>query len=1284
MARATGEATGTYAINQGNLVNSNYTISYTGKTFAINQLAVTVTANSGQTKTYGQIDPTLAYTSSPAVGSSLANGNTIAFTGALTRQAGETVTGSPYTIGIGTLVNSNYSVTYNADNFAITQLAVSVLANTGQAKVYGQTDPILTYTSSPAIGSALANGNTIAFTGTLTRAAGETVATYAINQGMLVNSNYAISYTSKNFAINQLAVTVTANSGQTKTYGQIDPTLTYTSSPVVGSALANGNTIAFAGALARAIGESVSGSPYAIGIGTLVNSNYSITYNADNFAITPLAVTVTPTNGQSKTYGQSDPTFTYITSPAVGSVMANGLTISLTGALTRDAGETVAGSPYTIRIGTLSNSNYTISCTSKSFSITPLAITGNFTVGASKVYDGNTSIVILTRTLAGVLSPDDVSIGGNAKFDNKNIGTGKAVTLNPVYLVGNQATNYTLSGINTTTSAITKRTLTLSNFGADSKYYDGTTIAAGVGFVDDRVEGDILSFGRDAAFNNPDLGLNKPVYYTNILISGGTDKDNYVLASTTGTAYANITSPVLTITANNVNKPYGTVLTGGSSSTAFTVTGLRNNETIGSVTIAYGAGKEAGDAFGTNTGSVTPSLVTGGTFIAANYTIVYVTGNIEVTKANLSVIATDLLKANGATLSNVSGSTAFTSTGLRNGETIGSVTISYGAGADATSPGGIYTGSITPSAAIGGSFTSGNYNITYLKGNITIETIQLTVTANASQTKVYGTTDPVFTYTYSPTQSPAVIFTGSLVRATGENAGSSYAITKGSLAAGSNYTITFVPANFSVIAKPIIVTANASQTKVYGSTDPALTYTYTPSLLGYDVFAGAPGRAAGENVSSNYSITQGTLSAGSNYAITFVPSNFSVTTKQITVTANGSQTKVYGSADPVLTYTFTPSLIGSDVFTGAAVRTAGENIGSAYEIKKGTLSAGSNYAITFVSANYSITTKQITVTANALQTKVYGTTDQVFTYSLSPALSFADVFTGSLSRVYGVNVGTYPILLGSLSAGNNYTISFIPADFKITKAVITATADMKERRYLEFNPVLTITYSGFAYDDSFNNLDVLPVAVTTSTGVSGAGVYDITLSGGADNNYSFIFRKGILTVQKANQVISFEAIPSGLRTTQEYLLVASSISGMPVSFLSSDPLIVSISGVTMTVIREGTVSITANQAGNQNWNPATSVSVATTTEPTFDNMTSLFTPNGDNMNDYWHIPNIETYGTIEVKVYNRFGKLVYESSAYANNWDGNFNGGQLPSASYYYIIKSSIKGMIKGVVNLVR
>jgi gliding motility-associated-like protein len=154
--------------------------------------------------------------------------------------------------------------------------------------------------------------------------------------------------------------------------------------------------------------------------------------------------------------------------------------------------------------------------------------------------------------------------------------------------------------------------------------------------------------------------------------------------------------------------------------------------------------------------------------------------------------------------------------------------------------------------------------------------------------------------------------------------------------------------------------------------------------------------------------------------------------------------------------------------------------------------------------------------------------------------------------------------------------------------------------------------------------------------------------------------------------------------TQEYQLVATASSGLTVSFETSDPIIGSILGNTLTINQDGNLTITAKQEGDHNWNPASDIEQSIITLPTFDNITSLFTPNNDGINDYWYIPDKEQYGKFQVTVYNRFGKAVYKTHYYKNDWDGTWNGYALPSATYYYIIKSSTKGIIKGAVNIVR
>jgi gliding motility-associated-like protein len=81
---------------------------------------------------------------------------------------------------------------------------------------------------------------------------------------------------------------------------------------------------------------------------------------------------------------------------------------------------------------------------------------------------------------------------------------------------------------------------------------------------------------------------------------------------------------------------------------------------------------------------------------------------------------------------------------------------------------------------------------------------------------------------------------------------------------------------------------------------------------------------------------------------------------------------------------------------------------------------------------------------------------------------------------------------------------------------------------------------------------------------------------------------------------------------------------------------------------------------------------------------NIFSPNGDGVNDTWVIPILDFFPDNNVKVFNRWGMLVFEADNYNNGnaWDG----GDLPEGAYYYIIQLSLQGdkVYKGHVNIVR
>jgi endonuclease I len=127
---------------------------------------------------------------------------------------------------------------------------------------------------------------------------------------------------------------------------------------------------------------------------------------------------------------------------------------------------------------------------------------------------------------------------------------------------------------------------------------------------------------------------------------------------------------------------------------------------------------------------------------AANYTLTQPSGlSANITAKALTVTSDNISKIFGATLTSGAGKTTFTSSGLVGGQTIGSVTLTFGTGAAAGDAIGTYTGTSVPTAATGGTFTASNYSISYVNGNIIVTaapTISTSGTLSAVNT-TYGT-----------------------------------------------------------------------------------------------------------------------------------------------------------------------------------------------------------------------------------------------------------------------------------------------------------------------------------------------------------------------------------------------------------------------------------------------------------------------------------------------------------------------------------------------------------------
>src|SRR5439155_11294027 len=169
-----------------------------------------------------------------------------------------------------------------------------------------------------------------------------------------------------------------------------------------------------------------------------------------------------------------------------------------------------------------------------------------------------------------------------------------------------------------------------------------------------------------------------------------------------------------------------------------------------------------------------------------------------------------------------------------------------------------------------------------------------------------------------------------------------YDITLGRRVFRSKSTLMSFTTKLRTKKRPITVTPDSAQGKIYGDSDPALTYNITDGSLAFtDTVTGALNRESGENVGL-YNVTQGTLSLGTaagNYNLTLTTGvQFQIEKRPAAVTAD-DKSKTYGEANPALTATVTNTVNGDVLNYTLATAAVQFSVVGNYEI---TVTLGSN------------------------------------------------------------------------------------------------------------------------------------------------------------------------------------------------------------------------------------------------------------------------------------------------------------------------------------------------------
>jgi gliding motility-associated-like protein len=936
---------------------------------------------------------------------------------------------------------------------------------------------------------------------------------------------------------------------------------------------------------------------------------------------------------------------------------------------------------------------------------------------SNKVYDGTQAALLNTSgaILMGVQAGDDVSLvtsGAIGSFTNKNVGTGKTVVTSGFTLTGADAGKYTLTQPSASAN-ITPANLTITGASASSKIYDRTTTSTlntGSAALAGVLPGDFVTLVKTNAvgtFVNKNVGTNKPVTTSGFTLSG-VDAGNYIFAQPSLTA--SITAVNLTISGVIANdKVYNGTTTAILNTGSAALVGVISGDVVNLVT--SGASGNFVNAF---PGTAKPVAISGFTITgtdSGNYTLTQPAATANITAAPLTVsgVTVDNKVYDAATAADINTSASVLN-GVINGDIV-SLVSSGASGSFVNKNTGTGKTVTTTGFTLSGTDAS-NYTLTQPSLTADITPAMLTVSGVIANNKPYN--GNTITTLNGSGASLAGVFSGDIVTlvftgATGtfvnKNTESGKAVTISGITLGgtdgANYILTQPAATANITPAPLTLSGVIANNKTYDGTDIAVLNTSGATLTviyGSDVVTlskiSASAAFSDKNIGLGKTVTtSGFTITGAdayNYNLTQPVLTASILARTLTVTAD-DQFKFFKTT---LTFTGTEysyvGLVADDILSSFTISSSGAPIYAPVGVYPIIVSGGSmpNYNIVYVNGTLSVGKHVVTAKADD-KSKTYGSENPVLSMTWSGFMNGEDASvidnppSAATVAIPASEPGIYPITLSG-GSDDTYSIMLEDGSLDILKALLTITAENKTKIHGEANPELSISYSGFVLGQDQSVLEALPVVESDVVENSDAGEYRITVSGATDNYYEIAFVDGTFTVNKADQVIDFDEIPASMRMTQEVILNASASSGYPVEFRLSDPQKGSLSGNRLTLNKDGKLIVTAVQEGDKNHNPAPDVSQTIDVLPTFDNISSLFTPNADGMNDYWYIPDLEDYGTVKVTVYNRFGQPVYVSASYKNDWDGTWNGDPLPSAAYYYIIKSSSKGFIKGVVNIVR
>jgi len=755
----------------------------------------------------------------------------------------------------------------------------------------------------------------------------------------------------------------------------------------------------------------------------------------------------------------------------------------------------------------------------------PLTISG--VTANNKIYDGNaTATVAGTPILSAAISGDTVTLSGTPAyvFNNKNAGTGKAVTVSGFTLSGASAGAYSLPSPNQIaglTANISQLALSASIVAPITKAYNGSTVAtlnASNNYNYSNIVGsDVVSISTTTgAYDTKNVGTGKTVTVSSPTLTGA-DAGNYSISSVTGNV-GEITAKALTVTgATTANKVYDgnttAIVTGGS------LVGVVSPDVVTLTQSGTYSNSVVGGPY-----TITSTSTLGGAD-AGNYTLTQPT----LTSRSITKLALTIAGATAADKVYDNSTVAIVTGGSLVGIVSPDVVTLTQSGTFSSKNVGTWV--VTSTSTLGGA-DAANYSLTQPTLNsASISKFALTISGATTADKVYnGTTTALVTG-----GSLVGVFSGDTVTLTqsgdysSANAGGTYTVTSNCSISGSssgNYSLTQPSlADASITKKGLTVSGATTANKTYDGNDiAAVTGVILSGVVGSeDVTLTLAATYSSSQVGGPYVITPNASLGGTanlnNYALT-QPTlvSRSITAKALTVSGATTADKIYDSNNTAIITgaTLVGVVSGEDVTLNATGTYSSSNVGGPYTITSTSTLAGvdkDNYTLTQPSLTpRSITLKGLTVTGATTANKVYnGTTTAIVTggslVGVVPGDSVSLTQSGDYSSADagGPYVITPNFSISGADAANYSLAQPSLSNASITKKTLTVINAVTANKTYDGNNIASVT--GASLSGVVGSEDVtLTLAATYSSSQVG-GPYVITpnasLGGSANlNNYT--------------------------------------------------------------------------------------------------------------------------------------------------------------------------------------